>query len=76
MSEAPEKRSLGAIYREQHREVTNSRSSRAFRIITPLILVAVAVGLIKISMVGSIVIAAVAVAGLIALGIYSARSQA
>lgn len=44
--------------------------------ITPLILVAVAVGLIKISMVGSIVIAAVAVAGLIALGIYSARSQA
>jgi glucose uptake protein GlcU len=43
VSESPERPRLSEIYREQYREISASKTSRAFRWITPIVLLIVAV---------------------------------
>ena len=43
MSQSPERPRFSEIYRQQYRQVSSSKTSRAFRWITPVVLLAVAV---------------------------------
>jgi hypothetical protein len=42
MSQSPERPRFSEIYRQQYRQVSSSKTSRAFRWITPVVLLAVA----------------------------------
>lgn len=68
MSEPPSRPTFGQIYRQQYRQISSSKTSRAFRIISPVVLLLCAVFL-RHSPVVSITLGAVAVllvAGVIA----------
>lgn len=43
MSEQPGKPTLGQVYRQQYQQVSSSKTSRAFRIISPLVLLICAI---------------------------------
>lgn len=60
MSEPPSRPTFGQIYRQQYRQVSSSRTSRAFRIISPVVLLVCAVFL-RHSPVVSITLGGVAV---------------
>jgi Flp pilus assembly protein TadB len=74
MSVPPEKPSFGQIYRQQYRQVSSSRTPRAFRIITPVVLLVAAVFLYH-SPVIAIVLGALAVLSLAAVIIWSRKQQ-
>jgi Flp pilus assembly protein TadB len=60
MSESPSRPTFGQIYQQQYRQVSSSKTSRAFRIISPVVLLICAVFL-RHSPVVSITLGAVAV---------------
>jgi Flp pilus assembly protein TadB len=75
VSRPSQRQTFGEVYREQHREVTSSRTSKVFRVLTPLLFLAVAIGLITISSVGAVVIAVVGVALLVAAILLGRRER-
>jgi len=73
MSQATGRRPSREIYRVQRREVRQSKSIQWWHGVTALLLAAGAIGLVKIGSIGEIVLGAVAVIGLVILGVWSAR---
>ncbi len=73
MSEPSSRPSFGQIYREQYRQVSSSRTSKAFRFISPVVLVICAV-LFRHSTVVAIILGGLAVLALVGVLIW-ARNQ-
>jgi hypothetical protein len=80
MSGSPEKPRLSEIYHEQYREISASKTSRAFRWINPIVLLAVAVLAVVLGRGGhailTIALGTVAVALLVATVVLTLRQRA
>jgi hypothetical protein len=60
MPESPSRPTFGQIYREQYRQVSSSRTSKAFRFITPVVLLIGAV-VFRHSVVAAIIMGGLAI---------------
>jgi hypothetical protein len=60
MHESPNRPTFGQIYREQYRQVSSSRTSKAFRFITPVVLLIGAV-VFRHSVVAAIIMGGLAI---------------
>jgi hypothetical protein len=70
MSEPSSRPTFGQIYREQYRQVSSSRTSKAFRFITPLVLL-IGTVMFRHSVMVAIIMGGLAILILAGVGIWS-----
>ena len=75
MSDERPRPSFRDVYREQYREISSSKTSRAFRIVAPVVLLIGALIALRASVVFTIVLAALAVVCFVAALVLSRRQR-